>query len=176
MTRESPVLTTERLTLSKPVLADLQPCLDMVTNEHTARFLGPTTTLADFHSRFMRGAGSWALYGYGFFMVRMKGQDEIVGQCGIFHSIRGLGEDFDDMPEAGWIIHSDHEGRGIAREAMLAALEWFEENFGKRRIACMIEIGNDPSVGLAKRLGFKMTRDADLPDDVKVHLLHRDPA
>ena len=60
----------------------------------------------------------------------------------------------DDVPEAGWMIHHAHCGRGYAAEAMHAALAWFDRTQGAQRIACMIEAGNAPSERLAARLGF----------------------
>ena len=71
-------------------------------------------------------------------MLRERGSGELVGNAGVFHSYRGLGEDFDDSPEAGWILRADRVGQGLAHEAMTAALAWFEREHGRRRIVCMI--------------------------------------
>jgi len=60
----------------------------------------------------------------------------------------------DDVAEAGWIVHQDHWGQGIAREAMEAALAWFDETHGRQRIACMIDDGHAVSDALAAKLGF----------------------
>lgn len=119
-------------------------------------------------------AGSWALRGYGTFIVRPRGEGEIVGTCGIFHSYRGFGAalGLDDVPEAGWIVRHDHHGQGVAREVMDAALAWFDAAHGPRRIACMIEEGNLPSRRLAERLGFTHYATHELEEgDEKVPLL-----
>jgi RimJ/RimL family protein N-acetyltransferase len=110
----------------------------------------------DAFNRLHRNAGCWALHGYGTFMVRLKGDARIVGNCGVFPSHRGFGADkgLDNVPEAGWIVHQDHWGQGIAREAMEAALAWFDAAHGKQRIACMIEDGHSASDALADKLGF----------------------
>lgn len=52
----------------------------------------------------MRNAGSWYLCGYGALMLRLRGRQEVIGNCGGFHIFRALGDDFDDNPEAGWIV------------------------------------------------------------------------
>ena len=107
-----PFLTTERLTLHKPEIADVWAMLEIVTHPETGRFLGSANSPAEHFTRFQRNAGSWFLHGYGSFIVRLRGSGEPVGNCGVFHSFRGLGEDFDDQPEAGWILRHDQVGRG----------------------------------------------------------------
>ena len=59
-----------------------------------------------------------------------------------------------DVPEVGWIIHPDHWGQGVAREAMRAVLAWFDEVHGRQRVACMIEAEHAVSQRLAAQLGF----------------------
>lgn len=156
-----PVLTTARLELWRPAADDLADLHAMMQSETTRQFLGTWEPgMADMHARLLRNAGSWTLYGYGTFMVRERGAGRIVGNCGVFHSWRGLGADFDDQPEAGWIIAEDRAGRGYAREAMEAALGWFDREHGLSRTVCMIECANAPSIRLAGHLGFGPLRDA----------------
>jgi RimJ/RimL family protein N-acetyltransferase len=159
-----PVLTTERLELWRPQASD-RPLLEaMMESPAVRKYLGamePDTP--DVVARLLRNAGSWSLYGYGTFMVRERGGHAIVGNCGVFHSWRGLGADFDDKPEAGWILAESHFGRGVAREAMDAALAWFDREHGPREVVAMISPENAPSIKLAGKLGFKPTRIATLP-------------
>lgn len=153
----APVLTTARLELWQPRPGDLADLFDLTFAEETRRFLGQfVPTEMDSFARLLRNAGSWSLWGYGTFMVRLKGTDRIVANCGVFRSHRGFGADqgLDNVPEAGWIIHRDHWGQGIAREAMEAALGWFDAVHGPQRVACMIEQGHTASDQLAQRLGF----------------------
>lgn len=159
----APFLTTERLELALPKVGDLQPLFAIVSHPDTHRFLGSAPTMADHFMRFTRNAGSWQLYGYGILMVRRRGDDHrLLGNCGIFHSWRGLGEDFDDQPEAGWILSVEASGQGYAEEAMRAIYRWFDEAHGPRRTVCMIDPGNAPSLKLAGKLGFHPLREAEL--------------
>jgi RimJ/RimL family protein N-acetyltransferase len=169
----APFLVTERLELWRPTAADEPEMFAIISNPLTHRFLGPMSSRADHFIRFQRGGGSWFLHGYGSFMVRLKGRPEVIGNCGVFHSYRGLGEDFDDKPEAGWILAAEDVGKGIAREAMAAALAWFDEAQGPREIVCMIEPNNAASIALAGKLGFRATRDAILADGAAVRLFSR---
>lgn len=169
----APLIITERLTLHQPEIADVWVMMDIVSHPQTSRFLGRANSPADHFTRFQRNAGSWFLHGYGSFIVRLKGSDEPIGNCGVFHSFRGLGEDFDNQPEAGWIVRHDQAGRGIAAEALTAALQWFEATHGARRIVAMIAPENEPSQRLAAKLGFTPMRDTALPDGEAVRLFER---
>jgi len=173
--KEPPHLATERLDLRLPVAADLAAITAIASHAETGRHLGRHTSSADHFVRFCRNAGSWLLYGYGAFTVRLRGSGEVVGNCGVFHSWRGLGEDFDDFPEAVWILRHDQVGRGLALEAMNAALAWFERQHGARRLVCMIDPDNAPSLRLAGKLSFRPLREAALPEGECVRLFERLP-
>ena len=152
-----PILTTARLELWQPAAADLADLLELTRADATRQHLGSfVPSEMDAFQRLHRNAGSWALHGYGTFMVRRKGEGPIIGNCGIFHSHRGFGAELglDNTPEAGWIIHANQTRQGYAREAMLAALKWFDQTHGLRRIAAMIDPANTPSHALAAQLGF----------------------
>lgn len=151
------LLITARLELWQPQIGDLADLFDLTFAEETRRFLGSfVPSEMDSFNRLHRNAGSWALHGYGTFMVRLKGQSRIAANCGIFRSFRGFGPDLglDNVPEAGWIVHQEYWGQGIAQEAMEAALAWFDDTHGQQRIACMIEQGHTASEALAGKLGF----------------------
>lgn len=155
MSETEPLLRTERLDLWLPGQGDLQGLIELIAADETRRFLGPAQPDAKGQfERLMRNAGGWSLYGYGSFYVRLRGRDEIVGNCGIFHSWRGFGQGMDGVPEAGWIIRHDHWGQGIAGEAMRGILTWFDAHHGPRRIAAMIEEANTVSLKVAETLGF----------------------
>lgn len=173
--KDAPNLLTERLELRLPTAADFHATMDIVSHAETGRFLGPQSTTADHFVRFCRSAGSWLLYGYGAFMIRVRDSEEVIGNCGVFHTWRGLGDDFDDSPEAGWILRHDKVGSGLASEAMTATLDWFDRAHGPRRVVCMIAAGNEPSVKLAGKLGFAPMRETVLPDGETVQLFERLP-
>lgn len=172
---DKPFLVTERLELWLPRADDLKAMYAIVTQEQTARFLGAVAQLHEHSFRFMRGAGSWLLYGYGPLMLRLKGEPGLIGNCGVFHTFRGLGDDFDDQPEAGWIIAAEHVGKGIGREAMEAIFAWFDAAHGPRRVVCMLAPENAASLAMARRFGFTPLRETELPDGEAVLLLERVP-
>ena len=71
-----PLLTTDRLELWQPALRDLADLYHLTLDDETRRFLGGfTPSEADAFARLHRNAGSWALHGYGTFMVRLRDLD-----------------------------------------------------------------------------------------------------
>lgn len=156
-------IITERLILRRPQASDLDALYALTNDDEMQRFLGSASPSLSFSfTRLLQNAGSWSFYGYGSFIVIEKANNRMIGNCGVFHSYRGLGDDVDDKPEAGWIIARDHWGQGYAREAMDAALTWFDSEHGKQPIMAMIQTGNITSVALANALGFTFTRMAML--------------
>lgn len=149
-----PLLTTERYDLWLPRTTDREQLFLLTEDEATRRFLGGMASdRVDSFGRLLKNAGCWSLYGYGTFMVREKGGERIIANCGLFHTWRGL-PGLDDAVEAGWIVHRDWWGKGVAGEVMRAALAWFDRTHGRQRVACMIEEGNQASQRLAATLGF----------------------
>lgn len=120
---KEPLLVTDRLELWLPSAADLPDLQALTEDEETRRYLGDRPpTMADAFDRLHRTAGSWMLHGYGIFMVRERGQtrggeSRIIGSCGVFRAWRDI-DGLDDVPEAGWIVHRDWWGKGVAGEAM----------------------------------------------------------
>lgn len=151
------MLTTVRFELWQPHAGDFADLHALTLDDETRRFLGSfVPTEMDSFNRLLRNAGSWALHGYGVFMVRERGGERIIATCGVFRSHRGFGPDqrMDDIAEAGWIVHKDFWGGGVASEVMMAALAWFDATHGKQRVACMIDEGNAASAAIARKLGF----------------------
>ena len=150
-----PVVVTERLELWRPQVGDREGLRVLIAPDAVRRFLGGMDPdVHDVFMRLLRNAGSWALYGYGTFMVRERGQAGIVGNCGVFHSWRGFGRGLDDVAEAGWIVAQSAWGKGYAQEAMEAALTWFEREHGATPTLCMIVQGHRASEAVAVKLGY----------------------
>lgn len=173
----TPLLETERLELWQPQPGDYADLQAIHGDPRTLTFLGNwTPSEADTFARLLRNAGSWALYGYGTFMVRWRGAAQVIGIVGVFRSWRGFAHGLDDVPEAGWIIHPEHWGQGVAGEAMRAILPWFDAAHGPQRIACMIEDGHTASQHLAGQLGFVPYARHHQPDEKPLVLYERVPA
>jgi len=96
--------------------------------------------------------GAFKLYeefGYGPFRVALRENDQAIGTCGLFRR-----EGFDD-PDIGWSILPDYCGKGYAFEAASAVLTYAWQEAGLTRLIAFISADNQPSIGLASKLGMR---------------------
>ena len=105
-------------------------------------------------ARLLRFVGHWSHFGYGLYLVEDRQSGDIVGEVGLARFHRGIGAEFDEAPEAAWRVLATRRGEGIAREAMRAALAWFDETHPIARTVCLIHVTNEPSIRVAHHLGY----------------------
>ncbi|MBP7704402.1 MAG: GNAT family N-acetyltransferase [Caulobacter sp.] len=60
-------------------------------------------------------------------------------------------------PEIGYILHPDHWGRGLAREALAAVIRAGFADLGLERVIADVDPRNSASLRLLERLGFSRT-------------------
>ena len=156
------MIETENLRLRRPEIDDLDAIHAMRSDLNVVRFLGGRALNREeaWHRR-MRLVGHWALRGYGMFAVVEKGSGALVGEVGLFDGCRGLSPDFDNAPEAGWILASAAHGKGYAGEAAAAAHRWFAATHGEQRSVCIIAPENLASFRVAHKLGYKSFGQVD---------------
>jgi RimJ/RimL family protein N-acetyltransferase len=167
------MIETERLFLRPQQIEDFEQLHALTASEEIHRYLGGKPGIEENYRRLLAAIGGWSLFGFDRFAVIERDGGALVGTCGIFRQIRGLGDDFDCHPEAGWIIRSERWGRGYASEAMRATISWFEQTQGRRRTVCLISPDNLASVRIAAKLGYRLMRAAEHKGD-PVNLYGRD--
>jgi len=124
------------------------------------RFVGGAYDRQENWSRLLRYIGHWDILGYGLLAVEELETGRYVGDLGVAQFERGLGEDFDNSPEAGWLIAESASGHGYATEGVAAVMEWYERVFGRSRFVCMIDPANERSLRVAAKIGFRPYREA----------------
>lgn len=85
--------------------------------------------------------------------ARLRETGEYVGSVGVLDFHRTLDPPF-DAPELGWGVAPRFQGKGLAFEALSAALAWCDDTLNAPRSVCMIAPDNGPSIALARRAGF----------------------
>ena len=159
----APTLTTERLILRPMGLEDWEAYAAAWADPRMTAFIGgQPRTRNESWGKFLQGIGLWTLLGYGYWSFIDRETGAFLGNGGLARFERGLPE-LEGVPEAGWAFVPDAWGRGLATEAMGAALAWSDETMGRPEIRCIIDPGNGASQGVAAKLGFVFMHETDFP-------------
>lgn len=155
-----PTLETARLVLHGRTLADFDDYARMWADASVARYTsGTPLAREDAWRNFGRLAGVWALTGYGPWVVREKGTGAFVGDVGPADYRRDSEPSFAGMIEFGWALDPSAQGKGYAREALAATLDWSRANLAVQTYCAMIDAENAPSRAVARKCGFVQNGD-----------------
>jgi RimJ/RimL family protein N-acetyltransferase len=160
-----PTLETSRLRLRAPERRDFDACAAMWADERVTRYIsGAARPRDESWRRFIGVHGLWAMMGYGYWVFADRDSDAYIGMGGLSFFERGLAA-LEDYPEAGWAIAPDWWGKGIASEAMAAALRWADEALRAPEVRCIINPGHGASERIAANLGFQAIGQAQLASE-----------
>lgn len=156
---EAPTIETERLILRQFKLDDLNYFVTFFADPDASRHVGGPNNEEDTWRRMLAGLATWPLTGVGMWAIERREDGRTIGHLGFFDYLRDCDPLIIGEPEMGWILAPSAHGHGFALEACQAGLAWFDELFGSVRIWALISPGNDPSMRLAKKLGFVRQND-----------------
>lgn len=172
MSRHVPTINTSRTTLRAMRPGDFDRFAEIWTNDDVVRFIGGQPRSRDMSWKvFLQIAGHWQVTGFGQWAIEARDTRGMVGQTGFFFGAKGIGRDFDSVPEAGWVLAPEAQGQGLASEAVQAGHEWFDRVV-TGPLVCMIDPQHTTSLKLAERLGYIFMRTAEY-GGCEVHLLQR---
>ena len=153
-----PTITTPRLNLRPPVLADLAPMEGMLASERARYMGGPYDRLGAWRV-FCQDIALWQLFGHGALMIDLRDTGKCVGQVGINH-----GPLYPEK-ELGWLLIEGHEGRGYAVEAAGALRDWAFAELKLPHLVSYIDAENHASIAVAERLGAMLDPEAPRQDE-----------
>jgi RimJ/RimL family protein N-acetyltransferase len=165
---EAPLIRTARLTLRPHRLSDWEPMAAFFESDASRYVGGPLPRPRAWHS-FAGDVGSWILLGFGAWAVDETDTGAFVGQIGLNKPAH--------FPEAeiGWITFPDHQRRGYATEAALAARAHAYGTLGWTTAVSYIDRDNAASIALARRLGCVEDPDAARFDPKDIVFRHPAP-
>lgn len=168
-TFEIPTLETERLVLRACRPADHARFVEYYADPG-ADFTGGRTDAVGAWKRMGTINGSWALVGFGMWVIEERENGEVAGIVGGHHPF--------DWPEdeIGWWLHPDARGRGLMTEAALVARNWLYANRGWRTAVSYIDPINKPSQRLAERLAAACESEIELRGEPALVYRHPSPA
>lgn len=160
-----PVIETGRLVLRALTMADWEPYAAMWADPRVTTFIGGEPRPRPLAwAKFGQAVAMDGLLGYGKWAVVDAAGGAFFGICGFADYQRGIAE-LDGCPECGWAFVAECWGRGIASEAVGAAVGW-ADRAGIAETRCMIDRANIASARVAERCGYAAF--GELPDDRRV--------
>jgi len=157
MIAPAPRIQTERLLLRLPVISDFEGYAELHADEEAARHIGGAMSRPAAWRKFLQQPGAWMVQGFAMFSVCDKATGEWLGQCGPWQPEGWPGT------EVGWAFRRSAWGKGYAREAAIVSIDWAFDNLGWSDVIHSISPENKASQELAKRLGSRILRQANLP-------------
>ncbi|KGM57707.1 acetyltransferase [Lysobacter arseniciresistens ZS79] len=142
-----PTLETERLVLRPQQRSDFDGFAELLGDEEAARHIGGHLPRAAAWRKFLQMPGAWVVQGFAMFSVIEKASGQWIGQAGPWQP--------EGWPstEVGWSFLRSAWGKGYAREAAIAAIDWSFETLGWTEVIHSIAPANTASQVLAARLG-----------------------
>lgn len=148
------VLETGRLVLRELTNDDLPFVAEMLGDAETMRHYPWVQVPIEARAWLARQHARYSGDGHGLWLVVERATGERVGQVGLaMQEVDGRRE-----PEIGWLVRRRHWRRGIAAEAA-AAVRDFAFAMGLDRVISLIRPGNEPSQGVARRVGMTVERE-----------------
>ncbi len=152
---EAPVIETERLRLRGFRADDLDAQAAAMADPKVVRHLGGSPfSREEAWRKMLASPGLWVLLGYGYWVAERREDGAYLGQIGFADFKRDMTPSIEGLPEMGWIMAPQAQGRGYASEAVLAALSWADQALGGREIVAVIDPGNAASIRVAEKGGF----------------------
>jgi RimJ/RimL family protein N-acetyltransferase len=172
------VIETPRLIVRPWRDSDRAPFHAMSCDPEVMATLGPVQTRAESDAAIDRQIAVQAARGYCFWALEDRADGTFLGFCGLKiapDAIPGI----EGAIEIGWRLRRDAWGRGYAREAAAACLDWGWANLPDDRIIAITTPGNVRSWGLMERLGMVRRHDLDfdhpalaLDDPLRPHVTY----
>lgn len=181
----APALTTERLILRSFNPEDVSAFADVLSDKDAMSDLYAMTDVpqepAGFAAWLIDGAIlSWKKSGFGNWAMCTTSPDpgadqRLIGFAGFLSEELAL-ESPEEALEAGWGIHPDYAGRGLAKEACVAVFDYGFEVIEAGRIVALTSEDNAPSRRLMERLGMNQSEEASPYgyDDCVLYTLTKD--
>lgn len=152
---QAPCLETERLVLRHFTLDDFEALEACWADPEMVKYIGggqPQSAEMSW-GRLLRYIGHWQALGYGYWAVFEKETQRYIGSVGFQDLHRDLTPPL-EYPEAGWTLLPAVHGKGYAKEAVGAIMQWADKAFAGP-VCCIIDDGNQRSLHLAARHGFQ---------------------
>lgn len=165
--RVLPVLTTQRLRLRAPLIADFDAWAAIECGERGVHIGGPFSR-EEAWLDFSQAIAGWVLKGSGLWSVERLADGELVGFVLLHHEFG------DPEVELGFLFTKAGEGQGYATEAALAARDHAFVTLNWPTLVSYVDPANARSIKVSESLGARLDRSVKL-EDTDLCLVYRHP-
>ena len=146
-----PALHAARVSLRLLARSDLPALLEVNSSQQVTALLpyARWTSMADAEAWFERMAGIQATGLALQFVVVGAAEQRAIGTCLLFRY-----EEAHGRAEIGYVLGRAHWGRGLMHEALQLLIGHAFRTIGLRRIEAEVDVRNEASAGVLRRLGF----------------------
>lgn len=155
------LIETERLTLSELRLSDAEFILQLLNEPAFHKYIGDKgVRTAEDASDYLKDGplASYQNNGFGLYLAKLKNENISIGICGL--KKRGSM----DIPDLGYAFLKQYWSCGYATEAARGVLDYARDDLKFRELAALTAIGNDASVRVLEKLGFRFQEIVKLPE------------
>lgn len=154
MAKAHVVAETARLRFREMAPGDLDFVAEMLADVEVMRYYPRPYTRDEAEEWVARQLKRYAEHGHGLWLVEERASGRPLGQVGlILQEVEGVPEH-----EIGYLIHRPYWRRGLATEAALAVRGYAFAERGLDRVISLIRPENEPSQGVARKLGMRPRR------------------
>jgi RimJ/RimL family protein N-acetyltransferase len=153
---------TDRLRLRTLTPDDAEFMLGLLNESSFIQNIGDrgVRTIDDARSYILNGpVASYEKHGFGLWLVEVKESGAPIGICGL------LKRDALDETELGYALMPEYWSKGYALESASAVMAYAREELGLKRVAAITDAGNESSIRLLEKIGFKYEGMIRLSDD-----------
>jgi RimJ/RimL family protein N-acetyltransferase len=152
------ILRTERLSLRKLAMADVDDLLLLFGDPESTRYLHGIKTRPEVEEWVGRSLARYEQDGLGLWAVVPNGADRLVGYCGL---IPQADVDGRDEIEIGYGLLPASRGQGYATEAACGCRDLAFDTRGLKRVISLIAPKNLPSRRVAERVGMQVEKEVE---------------
>jgi [ribosomal protein S5]-alanine N-acetyltransferase len=153
---EQIILSSDRLLFRQHIMTDIDAYCAMEVDAEVRRYVGGyPRTREEAERRFMESLKP-VTDRLSMRAAVLKEDGNYVGRCGIFPHFKLGGGIFEGEAALGLYIASEYWRRGFATEAGRAFILLGFDELKLKRIVTSIQVGNDASVHVIKKLGFEL--------------------
>jgi RimJ/RimL family protein N-acetyltransferase len=159
------VLETDRLRLVPLDSSRAEELAEIYADPEVARYIGGDRLTGEgTRAQVAVFEQVWRERGYGQSALIERATGRMIGRAGLHYWANW------DEVELGYVLATDSQGHGLAREAAQAWLQWAQAHLPQDDLIAVIQPANTPSIALAERLGFTFERRDVTPRDVEVSI------